>query len=297
VTDSITLETPTGLLFGTLLVPAADAQAPLVIIIAGSGPTDRDGNSVLLPGANNSLKLLAEGLAEHGIATLRYDKRGIGESKAAMVSEADLRFDTYANDGADWVRRFRSDDRFSSITILGHSEGSLLGMLAVQSSNADGYVSIAGAGRAIDKILREQLGRQLPSALAESANKTLDTLLAGNTTTDFAPELAGLFRPSVQPYMISWLRIDPRVEIAKLSVPVLIIHGSRDAQVPSLDAELLAKAHSGARLVMVEEMNHVFKCVDADVAAQQASYSDPNIPVATALVDAVSSFVNAFPRK
>jgi hypothetical protein len=270
---------------------------PIVVIVAGSGPTDRDGNSILLPGANNSLKLLAEGLAANGIASLRYDKRGVGESKAALLSESDLRFDTYADDAAAWVRRLRSDDRFSSITILGHSEGSLLGMLAAQSSDVDAYVSVAGAGRGADKILREQLSRQLPPDLLDAANKTLDTLLAGHATQDFPPQLAALFRPSVQPYLVSWLRVDPQVEIARLSVPVLVVQGTLDGQIPPHDAELLVNAHPGAKLVMIEGMNHVFKCVPTDVTAQQASYSDPTIPVAGELVDVVSSFVSLIARK
>jgi hypothetical protein len=297
VTDSISIDTPTGAVFGTLLVPAARTSMPLVVIVAGSGPTDRDGNSILLPGANNSLKLLAEGIAANGIASLRYDKRGVGESKAALLSESDLRFQTYADDVAAWVRRLRGDDRFSSITILGHSEGSLLGMLAAQSSDVDAYVSVAGAGRAADKILREQLGRQLPPDLLDAANKTLDTLLTGHTTDDFPPQLSALFRPSVQPYLVSWLRVDPQVEIAKLLVPVLVVQGTLDAQIPLHDAELLVNAHPDAKLAMIEGMNHVFKRVPTAIGAQQASYSDPSISVADKLVEVVSSFVNAISKK
>ena len=98
--DTITLDTPTGAIAGTLLIPSGNGPFALVVIIAGSGPTDRDGNSPLLPGANNSLKLLAEGLADRGVASLRYDKRGVAASAKAMVSEADLRFNTYADDAA-----------------------------------------------------------------------------------------------------------------------------------------------------------------------------------------------------
>jgi pimeloyl-ACP methyl ester carboxylesterase len=239
--DTLTLDTPTGKIAGTLLVPAGTTgPVPLVVIIAGSGPTDRDGNSRLLPGANNSLKVLAEGLAARGIASLRYDKRGVAASATAMVSEANLRFDMYADDAAAWIRRLRSDSRFSTITVVGHSEGSLLGMLATQRGAADGYVSIAGAGRAADKILREQLARQLPPDLLSFSNKALDALLAGRTVDSVPPVLASLFRPSVQPYMISWLRVDPQVEITHLGVPALIAQGTLDAQVPVGDAQLLA---------------------------------------------------------
>jgi pimeloyl-ACP methyl ester carboxylesterase len=297
VSDTITLDTPTGKIAGTLLVPAASGSVPLVVIIAGSGPTDRNGNSPLLPGANNSLKLLAEGLSERGIASLRYDKRGIGASATAMVGEANLRFDMYADDAAGWVRRLRSDSRFSTITVVGHSEGSLLGMLATQRATADGYVSIAGAGRAADKVLREQLGRQLPPDLLSFSNKALDALLAGHTVDSVPPALASIFRPSVQPYMISWLRVDPQIEIARLAVPALIIQGTLDAQVPQSDAQLLARAQPNAKLLMIDGMNHVFKRAADDQAAQRASYSDPSLPVAPELVDGIATFVKGVPRR
>lgn len=297
VSDTITLDTPTGKIAGTLLVPPGPGPYPLVVIIAGSGPTDRNGNSPALPGANNSLKLLAEGLADHSIASLRYDKRGIGESAKAMVREADLRFDMYADDAAGWVHKLRGDHRFTTITIVGHSEGSLLGMLAVQRSDADGYVSIAGAGRAADKILREQLSKQLPTSLLTFSNNALDTLLAGHTVDSVPPTLAALFRPSVQPYLISWLRVDPQVEIARLAVPVLIAQGSLDAQVPPGDSQLLVQHHAGATLLLVGGMNHVLKQTAPDLASQQKSYSDPTIPVAPELIDGIASFVKSVPRK
>jgi len=294
---TITLDTPTGKIVGTLLLPSGTGVAPLVVIIAGSGPTDRNGNSPALPGQNNSIKMLADGLAARGIASLRYDKRGIGESAKAMVSEASMRFDMYADDAAGWVGRFRSDPRFSTITVVGHSEGSLLGMLAAQHANADGYVSIAGAGRAADKILREQLGKQLPPDLLAFSNKALDELLAGRTVDSPPPPLAALFRPSVQPYMISWLRVDPQAEIARLNIPVLIVQGTLDGQVMVSDAQLLAKAQPKAKLLMIEGMNHVFKQVPDDPASQQKSYSDPSIPDAPELIEGVATFVKSVPRR
>jgi pimeloyl-ACP methyl ester carboxylesterase len=299
VGDSITLETPTGKIAGTLLVPAsasAGARVPIVVIIAGSGPTDRNGNSPLLPGANNNLKLIAEGLASRGIASLRYDKRGVGASAGAMVTEAALRFDMYADDAAVWIRRLRTDPRFSTVTVVGHSEGSLLGMLAVQRAGADAYVSIAGAGRAADKVLREQLSKQLPPDLLSFSNKALDTLLAGHTVESVPPALASLFRPSVQPYMISWLRVDPQVEIARLTVPVLIAQGLLDAQVTPTDADLLAKAQPKAKLLKMQGVNHVLKRAPDDPASQRASYSDPSLPVAPELIDAIATLVKSAPR-
>jgi fermentation-respiration switch protein FrsA (DUF1100 family) len=298
VTDTITLDTPTGKLAGTLVVPASSKPVPLVVIIAGSGPTNRDGNSPLLPGANNSLKLLAEGLRDRGIATLRYDKRGIAESVKAGVSESALRFDMLADDAAGWVRKFRPDARFSTITVLGHSEGSLLGMLATERGAADGYVSVAGAGRPASALLREQLARQLPPDLLAFSNRALDALVAGRTVDSVPPALNVLFRPSVQPYLMSWLPLDPAALVKALTVPVLIAQGTADLQVAVRDAELLAAAQPKAKLVVVNGMNHVFKTpAGTDPASQQASYSDPSLPVARELIEAVASFVQAVPRR
>jgi hypothetical protein len=294
--DALSLDTPTGRIAGTLVVPDRAPPMPLVVIIAGSGPTDRDGNSPLLPGRNDSLKLLAEGLAFHGIASLRYDKRGIGASAAAMVREDDLRFDTYADDAAGWVTKLRTDPRFSTIAIVGHSEGSLLGMLAAQRVPVDGFVSIAGAGRRADEILRDQLTRSLPPDLLEAANGGLDTLLSGEPIASPHPALLALFRPSVQPYMISWLRVDPRAEIARIRVPVLIAQGTLDAQVALAEAALLAEAQPDAKLLRIEGMNHVLKCTAPDPAAQKASYGDPTLPVPPELVEGVATFVNSLVR-
>ena len=295
--ELLMLETPTGRLAGTLLMPKAAAAVPLAVIIPGSGPTDRNGNSPLIPGANNSLKLLAEGLAAHGIASLRYDKRGVGASAATNVNEADIRFSNSADDAGAWVDRLRMDPRFSTITIIGHSEGSLVGLLAAQKSATDGYVSIAGAGRPADKILREQLGKQLPPDLLAVANRALDKLVAGSLVDSVPRQLLALYRPSVQPYLISWLSIDPQAEVAKLKIPVLITQGTLDAQVPESDAKLLAAAQPKAKLLIVEGMNHVMKRAAADQASQVKSYSDPTIPIPPELIDGISAFVKSVPRR
>jgi pimeloyl-ACP methyl ester carboxylesterase len=250
----------------------------------------------LLPGANNSLKYLAEGLADRGIASLRYDKRGIGASRSAMTSEENLRFKMGADDAADWVKMLRADRRFTTITVVGHSEGSLLGMLTAQESPVDGYVSIAGAGRAADKVLREQLGKQLPPPLLAEANAALDTLLAGHTIAAPPQALLALFRPSVQPYLISWLTVDPQAEIAKLTIPVLLLQGTLDAQVTVSDAQLLAKAQPKAKLVILDGMNHVFKNVPPDAASQKNAYSDPKIPDNPTLIADIADFVKSVPR-
>jgi pimeloyl-ACP methyl ester carboxylesterase len=289
--DTVSLQTAHGILFGTLLQPETPGMHPLAVIIAGSGPTDRDGNSGALPGKNNSLKMLAEALAERGIASLRYDKRGIAESRAAMGLERDLRFDQYADDAAGWVTQYRGDPRFSTITIVGHSEGSLLGMLAARAAHADGYVSIAGAGRSAPQVLREQLAHNLQPDLLAQAEAIMQSLEAGTLVDTVPKPLWALFRPSVQPYLASWFRHDPAREIAELTMPVLVVQGTTDLQVTVADATRLAKAQPRAKLVVLEGMNHVLKPVGGSGAAQLPSYSDPTLRIVSDVPDAIARMV------
>jgi pimeloyl-ACP methyl ester carboxylesterase len=295
--DTVHISTPAGLIAGSVLCPSAPAPWPAVLLISGSGPTDRNGNSPLLPGQNNSLRMLAEALATRGIASVRYDKRGIGASRVAMGSEADLRFEMFADDAAAWTQQLRADRRFSTVTVAGHSEGSLLGMLAARKANADAYISIAGVGRPADQVLHDQLVAGAPAALVAEADRAMALLVAGKTADGISPSLAAIFRPSVQPYIISWFRYDPSAELRKLNVPVLIAQGTTDFQVAVKDARLLAAADPKATLVIVEGMNHVLKMVSADQAAQVKSYSDPALPVAPQLVDAIATFVNGVRRR
>ena len=146
-----------------LMMPeSCGTPCPLVIIIAGSGPTDMDGNTLGSNYRNNSLKMFAEGLAREGIATVRYDKRGIGKSRSAGTGEEELRFEHYIDDAAAWADKFSNDKRFDRIVIAGHSEGSLIGMAAAQKSSAvKAYISIAGCGRPAHEVIEEQL-RQHP---------------------------------------------------------------------------------------------------------------------------------------
>ena len=290
--ERVVLDTPTGKLFGTLELPATGkAPYPVALIISGSGPTDRDGNTRAIPGTNNSLKYLAEGLAAQGIASLRYDKRGVGESVGAAKAESDLRFDMYIEDAVHWGTRLRGDKRFSSLVVAGHSEGSLIGMVAAQRLGADGYVSIAGAGRRADVVVLEQMKAHLSPELYARTESIFKSLVEGKTTDDVPEGLAALFRPSVQPYVISWLKYDPSKEIAKLTVPVLITQGTHDVQVSVADAKLLAQAKPSAKLLLVEGMNHVLKPAPADPAQQGAAYTDPSIPDSPDFLASVVAFI------
>lgn len=286
------LKTATGDIYGTLTIADLGKTTPVVLIIAGSGPTDRNGNSTL--GIHpNTYKMLAQGLAKSGIASLRFDKRGIGQSKGAMSSESDLRFETYVNDAIEWISMLKSDKRFSSVIVLGHSEGSLIGMIAAGQAKAAGFISIAGVGKPADKILKEQLKDKLPMSLLAESNRILDSLKAGKTVVTVNPALASLYRPSVQPYMISWIKYDPAKEISKLKIPVMIVQGTTDLQVTVEDAKLLAAAKPDARLLILENMNHVLKEAEADVQKNMATYQNPALPLKAGLMDGIIQFIKS----
>lgn len=290
--EAVQLDVATGVVHGTLLVPDGEGSFPVVLLHPGSGPTDRDGNTQGLPGQNNSLRLLAEALAAEGLASLRVDKRGVGESRDALTSEVELRFDHYVDDAAAWLERLRDDERFSAVVAGGHSEGALIALLAGKKVGADAALLVASPGRPAGDLLREQLGRQLPPALYAQADAAIRAIEAGDTSRPSPTGLEALFRPSVQPYLASWLRYDPVAELAGFDAPALVVQGTTDLQVGVADAEALAGARPGVDLVVLTGMNHVLKPVAGDLAAQMPSYSDPALPLAPGLVEAVATFVH-----
>ena len=288
--SEVVLKTIKGDLFGALTTPDNVTTYPVVLIIAGSGPTDRDCNSAM-GFQTNAYKMLAESFAKSGIATLRYDKRGIGKSKSAMISESELRFETYINDAVEWIKLLKTDKRFTSVIVLGHSEGSLIGMVAAQQIKIDKFISIAGSGKSADNLLKDQLKTNLTFQLLLESNRILDSLKSGKTVSNVNSQLFSLFRPSVQPYMISWMKYDPVNEIAKLNIPILIIQGTTDLQVPVEDAKLLSAANRNAKLFIVEKMNHVLKEADSNVQQNRATYANPALPLKEGLTDELVSFI------
>lgn len=281
-----------GTLLGTLQMPERGVPVPVALIIAGSGPTDRDGNSKVLPGRNDSLKMLAAVLAEAGVASVRYDKRGIGAStQAAKGGEVALRFETLVDDASAWIDKLKSDARFSKVIVIGHSEGSLIGMLAVRKSGAAAFISLAGPADDAATGIRTQLTGKLPPELAQESERILTALEKGQQVEQVSPALAALYRPSVQPYLISWFRHKPSAILATLTMPVLVVQGDTDIQVGVDQARLLKDAQPRAHLVIVPGMNHVLKQVPADMSRQIASYSDPALPLDPGLVAALRSFL------
>ncbi len=276
-------------LWGTLQVPSNVQQPNLVIIIAGSGPTDRDGNSS--QGLQtNAYKMLADSLEAAGIASLRYDKRGVGKSIPHAVQHEDqLRFDTYVNDVLLWVKQLEKEQGFGKLFLLGHSEGALLATLAAQQCKLAGVISVSGAGSPIGQILRQQIAKNAP-AYQLQADTIINTLEKGQTLQVTTEALAPIFRASIQPYLISWMRYDPAKELAQLKLPLLILQGTADLQVPVSEAQKLRQACPTAKYYEIEAMNHVLKTVGNDQNANLAAYANPKLPIDSDLCHAIIAF-------
>lgn len=275
---------------GSLVKPEASKR--VVLIIAGSGPTDMDGNSAMLGGKNNSLKYLAETLDSLGIASLRYNKRGLGEGGAA-IKEEDLRFQDFVDDASAWLDYLRKEENFDEVWIAGHSEGSLIGLLAAASGNAEGFISLAGSGFPLDQTLRDQL-QNLPDSLQSQAYFIIDELKAGRPVGDVPPLFGALFRPSVQPFLMELFTHEPLSLIQELDIPILIVQGGRDLQVPAAHGEALSKAKPEARYIYLEDMNHVLKAVEDSPLANQLAYVNPNLPLHGGLKKALFDFFSQY---
>ena len=287
----ISLDTGSGELFGSLLLPQSAKPVPVVLIIAGSGPTDRNGNSA--EGArNDSLKRLAWVLARHNIASVRYDKRGVAASLKATPDERNLTLDAYVADAVAWGKSLKADPRFGPLVVLGHSEGALVAALAAPELDPAGVVSLSGSARPVDQVIRQQLADHLPPALLLRSNQILDRLKAGQVDGDVPGPLQSIFRPSVQPYLISLFRADPAAAFARLNMPALIVQGTTDLQVGVADAEKLKQAKPDAELAVIPGMNHVMRIVPNDVKQQLSSYNNPQLPLADALGRRLVGFID-----
>jgi len=286
--DTVWLSTPSGKISGSLLYPATQKKIPVILIIAGSGPTDRNGNNPSMK--NNHLKFLAEALCDYQIASLRYDKRGIGASSQAGKVERDLRFEDYVQDASGWIRMLQQDKRFNKVIVVGHSEGSLIGMLACQQTPPSAFISIAGPAASADQLIKTQLKGQ-PLEIKNKIYPVIDSLIAGKTVADVDPIFNALIRPSVQPYLISWFKYSPRAEIGKLNIPILIVQGTNDMQVDPQNAFELLYSSKNVDLEIIEGMNHILKKTEPDRQKNLASYNNPELPVMNELVVAMVTFI------
>jgi uncharacterized protein len=288
---------PQGRLMGTLVTAADPARSPVVLIIPGSGPTDRDGNNPLGVRAS-SYRLLADGLAERGISSVRIDKRGMFASKAAVPDANAVTIADYATDIRSWIAAIQQRTSTGCVWLLGHSEGALVALATAQNpQNICGLILVAAAGRPLADVMREQLESNPANApILDQALAAIDSLVAGKTVdaARLNPVLLQLFNPAVQKFLIDLFSYDPAALLAHYDGPVLILQGKRDLQVPVRDAQLLKHADSKATLVLLPDANHVLKSVTSDDrAANFATYANPNLPLAPGVADTIANFITA----
>ena len=281
-------------LAGTLILPdTTETPVPVVLLIAGSGPTDRDGNSGYGL-KSNAYTMLADSLVHKGIAVARYDKRFSGTNLPTAVNvlkPEEHRFDFFVSDTVGFIRQLQAEKRFSRVIVAGHSEGSLVGMLAAQLTKANGFISLAGAGQNIAEVMKEQIRRSTADTLSKQASVILDSLKAGYTVQRVNPFLQPLFKPKNQPGLISWMKYEPTQAIKNYQGPVLIVNGINDLQVPVSEAGLLKRARPDARLVLIDQMNHIMKNAPADRMENLKMYTNPLAPLSPELATAIAQFV------
>ncbi|MDK3017652.1 alpha/beta hydrolase [Pseudodonghicola flavimaris] len=294
----MTLPGPQGPLTGEALL--IDAAPAAVVIIPGSGPTDRDGNS---PQGmqSDTYKLLAEALATRGISSLRIDKRGMFASAGAIADAEAVTIDVYARDARGWARALAERTGLPCTWLAGHSEGGLVALVAAAGAAPDaaeaplcGVVLLAAPGRPLGQLMREQLhANPMNGPYLAELDEAIDALEQGamvDPDTVSAP-LRPLFRPGLQRYMIQLFAYDPAAVAGQVQLPVLILQGGRDLQVTLEDAAALAAAMPAARQVTYPAMTHMLK---ADQPGQPfASYTDPSLPLVPELVEDLVGFVTA----
>lgn len=292
--ETATIDVAGGTMKGVIERPKSEGPYPVALIHAGSGPTDKDGNTMMSAGKNNSLKMLAEALAENGIASIRYDKRNLGDNRSLATVPNDLVLEDFIGDAAAWLAYAQGHDDFEEVVMVGHSEGALIGTIASTQQQVDALVLLAGPGRPLDEMMLEQFGSdpQVSEDLLQEMERLLEQIKNGEIVEEMSDELVGLFQPTNQLFLTSLFAYDPSEELAKVERPILVMNGTTDLQVKEEDAERLTSANSLAELQLIEGMNHVLKEASEDREENFETYGNPNLPLADGLVDSIVRFIN-----
>lgn len=277
--EEITINNMAIQLPGTLTYSAENQ--PLVIWVHGSGGVNRDGNTP------NYIKQFRDEINKKEIAFFSYDKRTANIKNVKFIQEDGIYFSDFVSDLKEVINKFKDDKRFSEIILAGHSQGSLIAMLALE--NVDKYISIAGAGETIDKTLVRQVTAQSP-AFGKLTEQYIKELKENGSIKSVNPNLMSLFAPQNQPFLISWMNLDPIKEITKVKIPTLIINGDKDIQVQISDAENLKKAKPDATLVIIKNMNHPLKNIEKD-EDNLKSYMSADYTISNELIETIENFI------
>jgi alpha/beta superfamily hydrolase len=271
---------------GTLLKPKNNNKPILALIINDNGPTDRNGNQNL--SQNNALKKLSESLTHNDIATFRYDKRIVKQIRRGKVDK-NMMFDDFITDAISVLEYFKSQNSFSKIYIIGHGQGSLVGMIAAKEG-ADGFISLAGSGKSIDDVITEQV-QDMDATLTEDTKKAFKSLKEGKTTTSYPIALGSVFNADVQAFIMNWMRYNPAEIIQTLDIPILIINGTKDLHVPVEEAKLLKNASKSSELKIIENMNHILYIIEGDDLENSKSYNETYRKISDELINSIISFI------
>ena len=293
--DNFYVENKIGRLNGTMTLPKTKGKVPVVLMIGGSGPTDRNMNQGEAL-KTNSFYLMANALAEKGIASVRYDKRGVGKSMSA-VNTANVTLDDFIDDAKLFINKLASDDRFSNVIVLGHSEGALIGLIASLQTKPAAYISVCGTKKDMVTLIGEQLKPMLTPEDFSVYSQISDSLKAGKIFSKAIPAaLMPIFNPRSQGFLISTLKYDSGKELAKLKIPVLLIGGTTDLQVPAEAATQLSKMNNKASLMVIPEMNHVLKKAPLDRTSNLATYNNGTLPLHNDIMPILVDFITKNPR-
>ena len=275
-----------GAIDAWLSVPSGTKPPPVALLIAGSGSTDHDGNQHQFMPA--TLKKLSDALLARGIATLRYDKRGVGHWKPEYGRPEDFRFKDYVDDAAALVGYLRATAKFSEVIVIGHSEGGLVGILTARRIPVDKLVLLTVAARKQGDLLKAQLEKKLPPQQFAPIAKAIDSIMAGEIVDPPPPGLG--IPPSQQPGIASAFTEDPIPPLQKIEGPILIVAGGKDLQLARVDFLALTTAAFAAKTLWAPEMNHVLVDV-TDEADNLAAYNQPERPLDADMIEAIADFI------
>ncbi|TMM28989.1 alpha/beta hydrolase [Polaribacter aestuariivivens] len=281
--EEITINNQAIQLPGTLTF--SEEKTPLIIWVHGSGNVDRNGNQAGTPVKANYIKQFRDAVNKNNIAFFSYDKRTANSKNKEFLKDTQIK--DFVFDAQEVINHFKNDKRFTKIILVGHSQGSLIAMFALE--NVDKYISIAGTGEAVDKTIVKQIGKNNPT-LAKAAQEQFDSLRINGKISVVNPFLISVFAKPNQPFLLSWMQLNPIEEIKKIEIPTLIINGDKDLQVSIEDAKRLNEANKKAELVIIENMNHVLKNIENDEDNMKSYYSAA-YPISKKLIETIVQFV------